>query len=180
MIDLYSNADPATDSRQLHFEERNGTFVLITREPPELGTPATPATTRKGDFPLARRNRKLAGLVPQVPKSGYGLLRALLDCFSACSEDLAATLDSPHEKGGNPGYPARQMLRLNVLKYLLGERHAKRFLDRVGNDPRLLELCGLSNVPSERAFSDFKNKKLAPHQEELDPSSPSSPRTPPH
>ena len=41
-------------------------------------------------------------------------------------------------------------------------------LDRVGNDPRLLELCGLANVPSERAFSDFKNKKLVPHQEELD------------
>ena len=118
---------------------------------------------------MARRNRKLAGLVPQVPKSGYGLLRALLDCFSACSEDLVATLDRPHEKGGNPGYPARQMLRLNLLKYLLGERYANKFLDRVGNDPSLLELCGLSNVPSERAFSDFKNKKLDPHQEELDP-----------
>ena len=118
---------------------------------------------------MARRNRKLAGLVPQVPKSGYGLFGALLDCFSACSEDLAATLDRPHKNGGNPGCPARQMLRLNLLKFLLGERYANKFLDRVGNDPRLLELCGLSNVPSERTFSDFKNKKLDPHEEELDP-----------
>ena len=153
----------------MRFGEENGTFVLILGEPPEVATPAAPATTRKGDFPVARRNRKLAGLAPQVPKSGYGFLKAVLDCLSACSENLAATLDSPHEKGGNPGYPARQMLRLHLLKYLLGERYANRFLDRVGNDPRLLELCGLGNVPSERAFSDFKNKKLAPHQEELDP-----------
>ena len=92
----------------------------------------------------------------------------MLDCLSACSEDLAATLDRPHEKGGNPGYPARQMLRLQLLRYLLGERYANRFLNRVGSDPRLLELCGMSNVPSERAFSDFKNHKLAPRQEELD------------
>ena len=92
----------------------------------------------------------------------------MLDCLSACSEDLAATLDRAHEKGGNPGYPARQMLRLQLLRYLLGERYANRFLNRVGNDPRLLELCGMSNVPSERAFSDFKNHKLAPRQEELD------------
>ena len=60
------------------------------------------------------------------------------------------------------------MLRLHFLRFLLAERYANRFLNRVGNDPRLLELCGLSNVPSERAFSDFKNKKLAPHQKELD------------
>ena len=117
---------------------------------------------------MARRNRKLAGLAPQVPKSGYGFLKAVLDCASARSEDLASTLDSPHKNGGNPGYPARQMLRLHFLRYLLGERYANHFLDRVGNDPRLMELCGLSNVPSEQAFSEFKNYKLAPHQEELD------------
>ena len=117
---------------------------------------------------MARRNRKLAGLVPQVPKSGYGFLNSVMDCFSAGSENLATTLDSPHENGGNPGYPAWQMLRLHHLKYLLGERYANRFLDRVGNDPYLLELCGLTSVPSEVAFSRFKNHKLAPHQEELD------------
>ena len=36
------------------------------------------------------------------------------------------------------------------------------------NDPRLLELCGLPRTPSERAFSDFKNHKLAPYQDEFD------------
>ena len=117
---------------------------------------------------MAHRNRKLPGLAPQVPKTGYGFLKAVLDRFSAYAEDLAEELDSPHRRGGNPGYPARQMLRLQLLRYLLGERYANRFLDRVGNDPRLLELCGMSNVPSERAFSDFKNHKLVPRQEELD------------
>ena len=117
---------------------------------------------------MARRNRKSAGPAPQVPKGGYGFLKAVLDCLLACSEDLAEELDRPHRRGGNPGYPARQMLRLQLLRYLLGERYANRFLNRVGNDPRLLELCGMSNVPSERAFSDFKNHKLAPRQEELD------------
>ena len=88
---------------------------------------------------MARRNRKSSGLALQVPKSGYGFLNAVLDCLSACSEDLAATLDSPHQSGGNPGYSARQMLRLHFLRYLMGERYANRFLDRVGNDPRLLD-----------------------------------------
>ncbi len=61
------------------------------------------------------------------------------------------------------------MLRLNILKYFLNERFANGFLNRVDNDPRLLELCGLSRVPSEVAFSRFKNHRLAPHQEELNP-----------
>ena len=117
---------------------------------------------------MALRNRNLPGLVPQVPKSGYGFVKAVLDCFSACTEGLAAKLDSSHRTGGNPGYPARQMLRLQVLKYLLNERFANRFLDRVNNEPLLLELCGMSRIPSEVAFSRFKNHRLAPHQDELD------------
>ena len=117
---------------------------------------------------MALRNRNLPGLVPQVPKDGYGFLKAVLDCLSACSEELAAKLDSPHRIGGNPGYPAQQMLRLHALRYLLNERFANRFLDRVDNEPLLLELCGMSRVPSEVAFSRFKNHRLASHQEELD------------
>ena len=117
---------------------------------------------------MALRNRNLPGLVPQVPKSGYGLLKAVLDCLSACSKELAAKIDSAHKTGGNPGYPARQMLRLHALRYLLNERFANRFLERVNNDPHLLELCGMSNAPSEEAFSRFKNHRLAPNQEELD------------
>ena len=117
---------------------------------------------------MALRNRNLPGLVPQVPKDGYGFLKAVLDCLSACSEELAERLDSPHRIGGNPGYPAQQMLRLHALRYLLNERFANRFLDRVDNEPLLLELCGMSRVPSEVAFSRFKNHRLASHQEELD------------
>ena len=121
---------------------------------------------------MAQRDRKTAGLARQaphaVPKSGYGFLGAVLDRFSDGTGELAAELDAPHQTGGNPGYPARGMLRVNLLKFLLSERYANRFLDRLGNDPRLLELCELHRAPSERAFSDFKNHKLAPHQEELD------------
>ena len=116
---------------------------------------------------MARRNRNAPGHVPQVPKSGYGLLKAVLDCFAEHSEDLAARLDTPHQAGGNPGYPAWQMLRLHALRFLLSERYANRFLARVDNDPRLLELCGMDNAPSEVAFSRFKNAKQAPHQGEL-------------
>ncbi len=61
------------------------------------------------------------------------------------------------------------MLRLHILKYFLNERYANQFLERVSNDPRLLKLCGLSRVPSEVAFSRFKNHRLAPHQEDLNP-----------
>ncbi len=61
------------------------------------------------------------------------------------------------------------MLRLQVLRYLLNERYANRFLERVRNDPRLLKLCGLSRAPSEVAFSRFKNHRLAPNQDELTP-----------
>ena len=121
---------------------------------------------------MAQRDRKTVGLARQaphaVPKSGYGFLGAVLDRFSDGTGELAAELDAPHQTGGNPGYPARGMLRVNLLKFLLSERYANRFLDRLGNDPRLLELCELDRAPSERAFSDFKNHKLAPHQEELD------------
>ena len=117
---------------------------------------------------MARRNRKLPGLAPQAPKTGYGLLKAMLDRFSAHAKELAAKLDAPHANGGNPGYPARQMLQLHVLRFLMNERYANHFLNRVDNDPRLLELCGLDRTPSERAFSDFKNHKLAPHQDDLD------------
>ena len=90
-----------------------------------------------------------------------------MDRFSDLAEELAEKLDAPHRNGGNPGYPARGMLRLYFLKFKLTERYANRFLNRVDNDPRLLELCGLDQAPSERAFSDFKNHKLAPHQDEF-------------
>ena len=109
------------------------------------------------------------GACPASPQERrYGFLRAVLDCLSDYAEGLAEELDSPHRRGGNTGYQAQQMLRLHLLRYLLNERYANRFLNRMGNDPRLLELCGMSSVPSERAFSDFKNHKLAPRQEELD------------
>ena len=121
---------------------------------------------------MAQRDRKTTGLARQsphaVPKSGYGFLRAVLDRFSANTEELAAELDAPHKTGGNPGYPAQQMLRAYVTQFLLGERYVNRFLNRLGNDPRLLSLCELDRAPSEVAYSRFKNGKLAPRQDELD------------
>ena len=100
----------------------------------------------------------------------------MLDRFSALSKDLAVEMDAAHAKGGNPGYPARQMLRLHVLRFLLNERYANHFLNRVDNDPQLRELCGhgprsLGTLPS----ADFKNDKLAPYQDEF-----WMPSSPPH
>ena len=117
---------------------------------------------------MARRNRNAPGTGRQVPNSGYGFLKAVLDCLPDRSEDLTDRLDEPHRPGGNPGYPARQMLRLMALRYLLGERFANRFLHRVDRDPRLLELCELEHAPSEVAFSRFKNHKLTLQGRALD------------
>ena len=122
---------------------------------------------------MAHENRKGTGLAPQAPqaaapKGGYGFLKAILDRFSAGTGELAAELDAPHKTGGNPGYPARQMLRVYLLQFLAGERYANRFLNRLGNDPRLLALCEADRAPSEVAYSRFKNQKLCLRQEELD------------
>ena len=117
---------------------------------------------------MAPQNRKPHGLALQVPKSGYGFLKAVLDCFSAAAGELTNALDAPHKIGGNPGYPARGMLRVYLLQFLLNQRYANAYLNRLDNDPRLLELCELEQAPSEVAYSRFKNHKLAPRQEELD------------
>ena len=80
--------------------------------------------------------------------------------------DLAAILDAPHADGGNPGYPAKAMLRAFVMQYALNERYANGFLNRLDSDDRLLRICGLECAPSEGAYSRFK-KKLAPHKDRL-------------
>ena len=80
------------------------------------------------------------------------------------TDDLAEVLDTPHEHGGNPGYPADAMLRAIVMQYALNERYANGFLNRLGSDDRLLRICGLECAPSEGAYSRFK-KKLAPYKD---------------
>ena len=103
----------------------------------------------------------------QPPKSGYGFLEAVVNGVVSRAGELIALLDAPHQSGGNPGYPARAMLSATIMRYAMGEPLANAFLNRLGADDRLLEICGLPCAPSERAFSQFKNKKLAPHVDML-------------
>ena len=58
------------------------------------------------------------------------------------------------------------MLRLHLLQFVLRERYANRFLEQVNANPRLLALCGLSQVPTGSTYSRFK-KALVPHREQI-------------
>ena len=98
----------------------------------------------------------------QPPKSGFGFLEAVIGGVFSRSGNLAATLDAPHEHGGNPGFPAEAMLAAYVMQFALNERYANGFLNRLGSDDRLLGICGLEYAPSEGAYSRFK-KKLTNH-----------------
>ncbi len=77
---------------------------------------------------------------------------------------LVEILDAPHQHGGNPGYPAEDMLSACVMQFALGERYTNAFLDKLGSNERFLEICGLPWAPSERAYSQFKKHKLANHK----------------
>ena len=54
------------------------------------------------------------------------------------------------------------MLSAYVMQFALREPYANGFLDRLGGNERLLEICRLPHAPSEGAYSRFK-KKLADH-----------------
>ena len=99
----------------------------------------------------------------QPPKSGYRLLQAIVNGVVSRAGALIELLDVPHRHGGNPGYPAVAMLSAYVMQFALRERYANAFLNRLGANPRLLAICGLSRAPSEGAYSQFKNLKLADH-----------------
>ena len=103
------------------------------------------------------------------PKSGYGFVAVIVDAVISRAGPLIEILDEPHKRGGNPGYEAKEMLSAYVMRYVLGERYVNAFIDRLGSNRRLLEICGLEQAPGERAFSDFKNKKLGVHKDLLVP-----------
>ena len=98
----------------------------------------------------------------QPPKSGYGFLQAVIAGVVSRAGALIELLEAPHQHGGNPSHPASAMLAAIVMRYALNERYANGFLNRLGSDQRLLEICGLAWAPSERAYSQFQ-KKLAAH-----------------
>ena len=100
----------------------------------------------------------------QPPKSGYGFLEAVIEGVISHSAALINVLEEPHRHGGNPGYPAADMLSAYVMQFALREPYANGFLDKLGGNERFLEICGLPRAPSERAYSEFK-KKLANHVE---------------
>ena len=54
------------------------------------------------------------------------------------------------------------------MHFVLRERYANRFLNEVNASPQLLELCGLSQVPTEGTYSRFK-KALVPYRKQVNP-----------
>ena len=98
----------------------------------------------------------------QPPKTGYGFLEAVVKGVTPRAAPLVEIIEAAHQHGGNPGYPALAMLSAYVMQFALREPYANGFLDRLGGNERLLEICGLPRAPSERAYSQFK-KKLANH-----------------
>ena len=103
-----------------------------------------------------------AGRRTQPPKNGYGFLEAVVEGVASRAAPLVEILEAAHQHGGNPGYPALAMLSAYVMQFALREPYANGFLDRLGGNERLLEICRLPHAPSEGAYSRFK-KKLADH-----------------
>ena len=103
----------------------------------------------------------------QPPKTGYGFLEAVVEGVTSRAAPLVEIIEAAHQHGGNPGYPALAMLSAYVMQFALREPYANGFLDRLGGNERLLEICGLPRAPSERAYSQFK-KKLANHVDVLE------------
>ena len=72
----------------------------------------------------------------QPPKSGFGFLEAVVSGVVSRAGALVELLEAPHKHGGNPGRPAAAMLAACVMRYVLNERYANGFLNRLGSDQR--------------------------------------------
>ena len=82
---------------------------------------------------------------------------AVLDLLEGSPEgqSLIETLTAKRWRGRH-GYPPRVMLRAFWLRYLIAERYAVRFIERLRSSPSLRELCGFGDaLPSESTFSRF-------------------------
>ena len=102
------------------------------------------------------------------PRSGYAFVKCLLQSVAAhVPSSLVEALEASHRHGGNPGYPAMNMLAAYLLQFLLNYPYANSYLDYLSSDDRLLAICGLKDAPSEGAYSRFK-KKLSAHRETID------------
>ena len=117
---------------------------------------------------MAQRKNNTPGQAKQPPKSGYGFLEALLKTLQGLSGPLAAELEKNHQRHGRRGYPAKAMLTVFALQYLLNQRFNSYLLAELDDRPPVLRMCGLDHAPSEPTFCRFK-RKLAQHLELLAP-----------
>ena len=102
---------------------------------------------------------------PDVPKSGYGFLAAILD-----GVDDGPLLDvlQAYRWTGRRGYPIKAMLRACLAKFVLKIRYNNQLLERLRGSRHLREVCGFGEeVPSESALSRFTDR-LADHQDLLE------------
>ena len=103
----------------------------------------------------------------QASKLGYDHLPFILGYVAEQSRVMAQEIDSAHARCGKPGFGATPKIKTYALQFLLNEQHANKFLARLNNDPRLLNILGLQKAPSESAYSNFKNWKLTDRIPEL-------------
>ena len=92
----------------------------------------------------------------QPPKSGLGFISLNLDIIEELPEvQRFIQMVRDRRNKARPGFPPEAMLRLVWLKFIVPERYNVQLLERLRSSPQLLEICGLSAVPSESTLSRF-------------------------
>ena len=101
-----------------------------------------------------------------IPKNGYGFYELVLNLSLGHSDELVRELEKSHEGSGRHGYSSRAKLAIFLLQFFRNERYNKHHLNGLSASPKLLEMCGLDEVPHEGTYSRFK-KKLVAYPEQL-------------
>ncbi len=72
------------------------------------------------------------------------------------ASSLVEILEAPHQHGGNPGYPTDAMLSAYAMQFALKQHYANGFLNCLGNNDRLLDICGLDCAPAKARTADSR------------------------
>lgn len=131
-----------------------------------MSPPAAPDTTRDRYSLVDTRNSNTTKRPSSIPKGGHGFYELVLNLSLGHSDELARELDKSHEKRGRHGFPSRAKLAIFLLQFFWKERYNNHHLNRLSASPKLLETCGLGQVPDEGTYSRFK-KKLVEYPEQL-------------
>ena len=111
---------------------------------------------------MARQDSNTTDPNSTIPKSDYGFYELIISLFLRHSDELVLELEKTHERWGRHGYPARDQLCVFLLQCLLSERYNNHLLNELSASPKFLQMCKISEVPTEYAYCRFK-KNLVPH-----------------